>query len=180
MSKIKEIMNKSMMEKTLKRIAHEIIERNNDLESAVIVGIKRRGEPLAHRISNYINKFEGVSVPVGSIDITLYRDDLSVIDYHPIVRGTDLNFDINGKTVFLVDDVLFTGRTVRAALDELVDFGRPAAIRLIVLIDRGNRELPIKADYVGREIETTLNQRVEVKIKEIDKDDKIILIEGDK
>ena len=178
--KNREIMDKFMIEKTLKRIAHEIIEKNDNLSESVIVGIKRRGEPLAERLSKYIEKFSGIKIPVGSMDITLYRDDLSVIDYHPIVRGTELNFDINGKTIFLIDDVLFTGRTVRSALDELVDFGRPSAIRLVVLIDRGNRELPIRADYVGREIETYFNQRVEVKLTEIDGEDRVLLIEGDK
>ncbi len=169
------IMTANDMENTLKRITHEIIEKI-DLDNAVIVGIKRRGEILAKRINNCIEKFHGTKLKEGALDITLYRDDLSMIDYHPIIRGTELNFDINDKIIILVDDVLFTGRTVRSALDELVDFGRPSAIRLVVFIDRGNRELPIKPDFVGKEIQTNKGDMIEVHVKEIDGDDSVILI----
>ncbi len=169
------IMTANDMENTLKRITHEIIEKI-DLDNAVIVGIKRRGEILAKRINNCIEKFHGIKLKEGALDITLYRDDLSMIDYHPIIRGTELNFDINDKIIILVDDVLFTGRTVRSALDELVDFGRPSAIRLVVFIDRGNRELPIKPDFIGKEIQTNKGDMIEVHVKEIDGDDSVILI----
>jgi len=167
------------MQKTLVRIAHEIIERNKNAEDMVIVGIMNRGAHLAKRLANAIEQIEGVSVPVGNLDITLYRDDLSMISEQPVVQKTDLMFDITGKKVILVDDVLYTGRTVRAALTELIDFGRPQFIQLCVLIDRGFRELPIRADFVGKNIPTSQKESIEVHLEECDGVDEVVIMEHD-
>lgn len=171
-------MNEVQIYRTLRRISHEIIEKNKSLDNIAIVGIRTRGVFLAERISRNISQIENVILPVGILDITLYRDDLSLISEQPVVKETRLNFDINGKVVILVDDVLFTGRTIRCALDALIDFGRPRAIQLAVLIDRGHRELPIRADYVGKNIPTSLKEFVEVRVKEVDQKDEVVILEA--
>jgi pyrimidine operon attenuation protein/uracil phosphoribosyltransferase len=170
-------MDSDAMRRAITRIAHEIIEKNHGIENLVIVGIRTRGDSLARRIVERINKFEGTDLPLGVLDITLYRDDLQAIAQQPIVRTTEIPVDITGRVVVLVDDVLFTGRTVRAALAELIDYGRPKAIQLAVLIDRGHRELPIRADFVGKNVPTSHKETVTVKVKEIDGDDCVIIEE---
>lgn len=162
------IMSDEQITHALKRIAHQIIEKNDGCDNLVFFGIKRGGVPLAHRLASYIKEFEGASVPVFELDITLYRDDLSEVSETPIVKTNKLNFDVNGKTVILVDDVIFTGRTVRAALDAVTKEGRAALIQLAALIDRGHRELPIRADYVGKNVPTSLSETIIVKLEEID------------
>ncbi len=161
--------------RALTRIAHEIVERNGGVESLSLVGIQTRGDVLAERLRARIQEIEGTAVPLGTLDITLYRDDLTRIGYSPEVRRTELPFSIDDRVVVLVDDVLFTGRTIRAAMDALVDYGRPRAIRLAVLIDRGHRELPIRADYVGKNIPTALDEDVRVLLRERDGDEKALL-----
>ena len=161
------VLDAEGIKRTLKRISHEIVEKNQGIKDLAIIGIRSRGAFLAERIAKNIKEIEG-EVPVGALDITLYRDDLSEIAQQPVVHSTDIDFDVSGKKIILVDDVLFTGRTVRCALDELIDFGRPANIQLAVLIDRGHRELPIRPDFVGKNIPTSHKESVEVKIKETD------------
>lgn len=163
-----ELMNAADMQRALKRIAHQIIEHNHGAEQIVLLGIRRRGVPLAHALAENIKAIEGVSVPVGELDITLYRDDLSEIQSDPVVSGSDVTFGINGMDVVLVDDVLYTGRTARAALDATSACGRAASIQLAVLIDRGHRELPIRADYVGKNVPTSKSELIAVKVPEID------------
>ncbi len=162
------IMDDAAIERALVRIAHEIVERNKGVEDVVLIGIRRRGVPLAERLAAYISEFEGVSVPTGELDITLYRDDLTLRHDRPVVHETNVPFDVTGRVVVLVDDVLFTGRTIRAAMDALVDFGRPSAIQLTVLIDRGHRELPIRPDFVGKNVPTSRSELVEVKVPPVD------------
>jgi pyrimidine operon attenuation protein/uracil phosphoribosyltransferase len=174
----KEILNSKDIERALTRIAHEIIEKNKGIENLCLVGIQRGGVILAKRLASQIEFIEGRRIEVGALDITLYRDDLNIKKEQPVVKATDIPFLITDKTVVLVDDVLFTGRSIRAAMDALIDFGRPAFIQLAVLIDRGHRELPIKADYVGKNIPTSFNDQVEVYLKEEHKEDKVILITG--
>jgi pyrimidine operon attenuation protein/uracil phosphoribosyltransferase len=171
------IMDKEAVEKALVRIAHEILEKNKETKNLAIVGIRNRGEYLAYRIADNIKKISKHAVPLGILDITLYRDDLTEIAEQPVLKETIIDFDITGKKVVLVDDVLFTGRTIRCAMDQLVDFGRPAVIQLAVLIDRGHRELPIKADYVGKNVPTSANEVIEVRIKEADKIDEVVIYE---
>jgi pyrimidine operon attenuation protein/uracil phosphoribosyltransferase len=171
------IMDLDDMTRATKRIAHEIVEANKGVDDLVLIGIRRRGVPLAHRIVDAIKEFEGRSVPVGILDITLYRDDLQLVAKQPILRKTELPFDIDGKVVVLVDDVLYTGRTIRAAMDELIDFGRPKAIRLAVLIDRGHRELPIRADYVGKNVPTSSREIISVRFREEDGEDNVTVEE---
>jgi pyrimidine operon attenuation protein / uracil phosphoribosyltransferase len=163
--------------RTLTRVAHELIERNKGVEDLVLIGIKRRGYPLAQRIAKEIQKIEGVNVPVGSVDITLYRDDLSVLGDQPEVKQNSLNIEVKNKIVILVDDVLYTGRTARAAIDAVIHNGRPKIIQLAVLIDRGHRELPIRADYVGKNIPTSKNELVSVELTEIDGTDSVKIYE---
>ena len=171
-------MDKENISRAITRIAHEILEKNKGLEGLCLVGIRTRGVILAERIKKAIMQIEGQELPVGVLDITLYRDDLTLIDVAPVVRETQIAFDINDKRIILIDDVLYTGRTIRAALNALNDFGRPAGIQLAVLIDRGHRELPIRADYVGKNIPTSLSQNVKVVLEEIDeKPDQVIIIE---
>jgi pyrimidine operon attenuation protein/uracil phosphoribosyltransferase len=172
-----ELMDAGRLARTLARIAHEIVERHPDLERTALVGIRSRGVPLARRLAQAIAKGAGRAPRVGVLDITLYRDDLTSMAPNPVVRGTDIPFSIDGSDVVLVDDVLFTGRTVRAALDELIDFGRPARIELAVLVDRGHRELPIRADYVGRSLTTAREESVQVKLREQDGEDRVLLLE---
>jgi pyrimidine operon attenuation protein/uracil phosphoribosyltransferase len=155
------------------RISHEIVEKQAGTDGLVLIGIQRRGVPLAHRIAGAILEHEGVVVPVGALDITFYRDDLSLIAQQPVVKGTAIPFDLNGATVILVDDVLYTGRTIRSAMDALIDFGRPQAIRLAVLVDRGHRELPIRADHVGKNVPTSREELVKVQLEEIDGEDDV-------
>ena len=172
------IMDEDQIRRAVKRISHEIVERNQGLEEVVVVGIRRRGVYIAQRIAEYLQKIEGVEVPFGALDITLYRDDFEVtrnIQTRPVVGTTSIKTEITEKVIVLVDDVLFTGRTIRAALDELIDFGRPKQIQLAVLVDRGHREFPIKADYVGRNVPTSENELVEVRLTELDGVDEVLL-----
>ncbi len=171
------LMAADQIRRAVKRIAHEIVERNQGVEDLVVVGIRRRGVPLAERIAGYIDQIEGQTVPTGALDITLYRDDFQIITRQPQVGKTEINEDITDKIIILVDDVLSTGRTVRAALDELIDFGRPKQIQLAVLVDRGHREFPIKPDYVGKNVPTSETELVEVHLKEVDEEDEVILAE---
>lgn len=171
----KVIMDAQAIRRALKRIAHEIIERNKGVEDVILIGIRSRGVPLSQRVAEEIKKIEGVEVPVGVLDITLYRDDLSQLGYQAIVQGTEIPFDISGKTIVMVDDVLFTGRTVRAALDALIDMGRPKMIQLAVLVDRGHRELPIRADYIGKNVPTSSRETIVVKVSQIDEIDAVLI-----
>jgi pyrimidine operon attenuation protein / uracil phosphoribosyltransferase len=174
------IMDEKSIERTIVRLSHEIIERNKGVVNLVIVGVKTRGEYLARRIAKQIQNMEEANIPCGFIDITLYRDDLQTRRLeHPELKGTEIQFDVTDKHVILVDDVLYTGRTTRAALDELMDLGRPASIQLAVLIDRGHRELPIKADYVGKNVPTSVGEEVKVLLKEVDMKDEVLLIDTD-
>jgi pyrimidine operon attenuation protein/uracil phosphoribosyltransferase len=169
-------MDAARLGRTLTRIAHEILERHPRASSLALVGVRSRGVPLARRLARLIATAVGVEPAVGALDITLYRDDFTTLAPQPITRGTDILFSIDGRTVVLVDDVLFTGRTVRAALDQLIDFGRPARIELAVLVDRGHRELPIRADYVGRSLSTARDEAVEVRVREEDGRDEVVLV----
>ena len=169
----RQIMTADEIRRAIVRVSHEVVERQAGTDGLVIVGIQRRGVPLAERIVAAIAEHEGVALPVGALDITFYRDDLSLIAQQPIVKGTDIPFDLNGRTVVLVDDVLYTGRTIRAAMDALVDFGRPQAIRLAVLVDRGHRELPIRADHVGKNVPTSRDELVKVHLVEVDGEDAV-------
>lgn len=171
------IMDAQAIRRALIRVAHEIIEKNKGITNLVLVGIRTRGVPLAECLANEIEKIEGLRLPVGILDITLYRDDLSTLSYQPIVHQTQIPVDINGKTVVLVDDVLFTGRTVRAALDAIIDIGRPKTIQLAVLVDRGHRELPIRADYVGKNVPTSSKEVVNVQLMEIDQLEQVVIKE---
>lgn len=169
------IMDSEAIRRALVRIAHEIIEKNKGVEDVVIVGIRTRGVPLAQRIAAEINAIENCEMTVGMLDITLYRDDLSTLGYNPVVHGTYINFDLSGKHVVLVDDVLYTGRTIRAALDAVIDMGRPKTIQLAVLVDRGHKELPIRADYVGKNVPTSQKETIEVVLNEIDGTDEVYI-----
>lgn len=166
----KQILSADDIRRAVTRIAHEIAERNEGVHNVVLVGIRRRGVPLAHRIASTMADFEGTKVPVGVLDITLYRDDLAIRNPAPIVRSTDIPFDVSDRTVVMVDDVLYTGRTIRAALDALSDFGRPERIQCAVLVDRGHRELPIRADFVGKNVPTSRDEQIETRLQEIDED----------
>ncbi|WP_295357925.1 bifunctional pyr operon transcriptional regulator/uracil phosphoribosyltransferase PyrR [uncultured Succiniclasticum sp.] len=169
------IMDADGIRRALIRIAHEITEKNRGVENVALVGIRTRGVPLAARIAEEIQKIENVEVPVGSLDITLYRDDLTTMGYNPVIHGTEIDFDVTGKHIVLVDDVLYTGRTIRAALDAIIDMGRPNSIQLAVLIDRGHRELPIRADYAGKNVPTSRRETIEVALQEEGKEDEVIL-----
>lgn len=169
------IMDSEAIRRALVRIAHEIIEKNKGVEDVVIVGIRTRGVPLAQRIAAEINAIENCEMTVGMLDITLYRDDLSTLGYNPVVHGTDINFDLSGMHVVLVDDVLYTGRTIRAALDAVIDMGGPKTIQLAVLVDRGHKELPIRADYVGKNVPTSQKETIEVVLNEIDGTDEVYI-----
>jgi len=170
-------MSASEIDRTIVRLAHEIVEKNNGADNLGLVGIMRRGVPLAQRLAKILGRIEKSEVPVGTLDITLYRDDLSTIGHRPEVRKSTMEFDIQDKNIILVDDVLYTGRTTRAALDALFDHGRPRRIQLLVLIDRGHRELPIEAGFVGRKVHTTDNEIIEVKFQETDGAEKVLLVE---
>jgi pyrimidine operon attenuation protein/uracil phosphoribosyltransferase len=175
-----QVMDADRMSRALTRMSHEILERNRGLDEIALVGIRRRGVPLARRIARTLREINGDEVPTGALDITLYRDDLMrhPVGPQPVVRRTEIPFSIDERKILLVDDVLYTGRTIRAALDALIDFGRPRAIQLIVLVDRGHRELPIKADYVGKNLPTSSKQSVQVRLQEIDGVDEVV-IEGE-
>lgn len=170
-------MDRDAVERTLTRLAHEILERNKGASSLVIVGIRTRGEFIARRIAKKIEEIEQVKLKIGSLDITLYRDDLLGKLEQPEMKGTDILFDISGKNVILIDDVLYTGRTIRSALDGLIDLGRPKTIQLAVLIDRGHRELPIKAEYVGKNVPTSFGESIRVHLKEVDGEDEVLLMD---
>ncbi len=171
-------MSASEVERTLVRLAHQIMEKNNGVDDLVLVGLKRRGVPLADRLGKLITQIEKKPVAIGTLDITLYRDDLSTVGANPVIqKTTPLGVEIGNKNVILVDDVLYTGRTVRAAMDALFDHGRPRRVQLCVLIDRGHRELPIEAAFVGRTIQTTANEIVEVRVTEIDNEEQVVLVE---
>ena len=172
-----QLMSASEIDRTLVRLAHEVLERTQDLNKLAFIGIRRRGVPLAQRLARKIEQLEKLAVPVGTLDINLYRDDLTTVDIKPVVSGTEIPFPVQGKDIILMDDVLYTGRTVRAALDALFDHGRPARVQLLALIDRGWRELPIEARFIGRAVQTTENEIIEVKFEEIDGVEKVLLVE---
>jgi pyrimidine operon attenuation protein / uracil phosphoribosyltransferase len=172
-----QLMSASEIERTLVRLAHQIIEKNNGTDNLVLVGIKRRGVPLAQRLARIIERIENKPVPVGTLDITLYRDDLTTVDVKPVVHKQDIGTSINDMNVILIDDVLYTGRTTRAAMDALFEHGRPRRVQLLALIDRGRRELPIEAAFVGRHVQTTAREIIEVKLQESDNTEKVLLVE---
>jgi pyrimidine operon attenuation protein/uracil phosphoribosyltransferase len=173
----KVLMDEMAIKRALTRIAHEIIEKNKGVKDVALVGIRRRGGPLALRLAERIEQIEEVKVPVGVLDITLYRDDLTTLSEQPQIHRTEVYFDIRDKVIVLVDDVLYTGRTVRAALDALIDLGRPKCIQLAVLVDRGHRELPIKADFIGKNVPTSRREEISVMVREIDDKDEVVLKE---
>ena len=172
-----QLMDDKAIQRAITRISHEIIEKNKGIEDVVLVGIKTRGVPISNRISDKIEKIEGKKINTGEIDITLYRDDLKQIDIEPVLNGSNISFNIDDKIVILVDDVLYTGRTVRSALDAIMDIGRPKAIQLAVLVDRGHRELPIRADYVGKNVPTSKHEIISVKLQEVDLEDSVTIKE---
>ncbi len=171
----RQIMTADDVRRAVVRISHEIVEKHGGTDRLAIVGVQRRGVPLARRVVDAIEEHEGVRPPIGALDITFYRDDLSMVAHQPIVKGTDLPFDVNGLTIVIVDDVLYTGRTARAAMDALMDFGRPSAIRLAVLVDRGHRELPIRADHVGKNVPTSRDEVIRVHVTEFDGADEVVI-----
>jgi pyrimidine operon attenuation protein / uracil phosphoribosyltransferase len=173
----RQLMSASEIDRTLVRLAHEVLEKTDDLDQLAFVGIKRRGVPLAQRLAAKIGSLEGLTIPVGVLDINLYRDDLSTVGDAPVFHAKQIDFPVTGKDIVLMDDVLYTGRTVRSALDALFDHGRPSRVQLLVLIDRGHRELPIEARYVGRMVQTSANEIIEVKVREIDNQEKVMLVE---
>ena len=172
-----QLMSASEIDRTLVRLAHEVLEKTKDLDLLAFIGIRRRGVPLAQRLARKIEALENRKIPSGILDIKLYRDDLTTVDIKPVVSSTDIPFSVQGKDIILVDDVLYTGRTVRAALDALFDHGRPSRVQLLVLIDRGHRELPIEARFVGRAVQTSDLEIIEVKFQEVDGMEKVLLVE---
>jgi pyrimidine operon attenuation protein / uracil phosphoribosyltransferase len=172
-----QLMSASEIDRTLVRLAHEILERTSDLDKLAFIGIRRRGVPLAQRLAKKIEDLERRKVPVGILDINLYRDDLSTVSHQPVLNATDIPFEVTGKYIILMDDVLYTGRTIRAALDALFDQGRAARVQLLVLIDRGHREIPIEAQFVGRMVQTTDSEIIEVNFQEIDGLEKVLMVE---
>ncbi len=172
-----QLMSASEIDRTMVRLAHEILENSTDIGNLAFIGIRRRGVPIAQRLAKKIESLEKCAIPVGLLDINLYRDDLSTVGHKPVVSGTEIPFSVQGKDIILMDDVLYTGRTIRAALDALFDHGRPARVQLLALIDRGHRELPIQARFVGRVVQTSSTEIVEVKFQEIDEMDKVLLVE---
>lgn len=172
-----QLMSASEIDRTLVRLTHEVLEKAGDPSKLAFIGIRRRGVPMAERLARKIESLENIRIPVGAIDITLYRDDLSTVGPKPVVSGTQIEFPVTGKDVILMDDVLYTGRTVRAALDALFEHGRPSRVQLLVLIDRGHRELPIEAQFIGRKVPTSSREVIEVKFQEIDGVEKVMLAE---
>ena len=172
-----QLMSASEIDRTLVRLAHEILEKSKDLDALAFIGIRRRGVPMAQRLARKIEALEKRIIPVGTLDINLYRDDLTTVDIKHVVSATEISFPVHGKDIILMDDVLYTGRTIRAALDALFDHGRPARVQLLVLIDRGHRELPIEARFIGRTVQTTADEIIEVKFREIDEMEKVLLCE---
>lgn len=180
MTEIKaQVMDEENIRRALYRLSHEITENNKGTADLLLVGIRSRGVPLANRLADFIKQTEGSTIPVGILDITFYRDDLSLISNQPVIHRTEMPENISNKKVILIDDVLFTGRTVRAAMDAIMDLGRPATIQLAVLIDRGHRELPIRADFVGKNVPTAKREVVQVKLKEIDGEDRVLILENE-
>lgn len=171
------LLDEKAIERTLTRVAHEIIEKNKGVENIILVGVKRRGVPIAQRLSNLIQQIEGIKLPIGSVDITLYRDDLTSLNQQPVLNNSDLGIDVRGKKIILVDDVLYTGRTARAAIDAIIAKGRPQMIQLAVLVDRGHRELPIRADYVGKNIPTSGKEMISVELLEVDGKNSVCIYE---
>lgn len=172
-----QLMTATEIDRTLQRLAHEIVEKSGGTEDVILVGIRRRGVPLSQRLAAVIQGFSGKEVPVGSLDITLYRDDLSTIATQPVVHASEIPFSVDDKVLILVDDVLYTGRTIRAAMNGLFDLGRPRRIQLCALIDRGHRELPIEATFVGRHVQTTDREIIEVRLNEVDREERVMMIE---
>ena len=170
-------MSATEIDRTLQRVAHEIVERSGGTANLALIGVRRRGVPLANRIAQAMREIDRVEVPVGTLDITLYRDDLSKVAAHPVIQSSDINFSVDDKDLILVDDVLYTGRTTRAAMNALFDLGRPRSLRLCVLIDRGHRQMPIEASFVGRMVQTSDSEIIEVKLREIDQDERVILVD---
>jgi pyrimidine operon attenuation protein/uracil phosphoribosyltransferase len=170
-------MSATEIDRTLQRVAHEIVERSGGTANLALIGVRRRGVPLANRIAKAMREIDRVEVPVGTLDITLYRDDLSKVAAHPVIQSSDINFSVDDKDLILVDDVLYTGRTARAAMNALFDLGRPRSLRLCVLIDRGHREMPIEASFVGRMVQTSDSEIIEVKLREIDNEERVILVD---
>ncbi len=174
------LMDEASVERAIVRISHEIIEHNKGLDNIALIGIQRRGVSIAKKIRDYLESIENVKVPMGILDITFYRDDLSTLAAHPVVNGTHIPFDVNGTKIVLVDDVLYTGRTIRSAIDNIFDMGRPSCIQLVELIDRGHRQLPFKADYVGKNVPTSETEQIEVQFEDVDGSTKVLLIKEDK
>jgi pyrimidine operon attenuation protein/uracil phosphoribosyltransferase len=172
-----QLMSATEIDRTLQRVAHEIVERSGGTANLALIGVRRRGVPLANRIAKAMREIDRVEVPVGTLDITLYRDDLSKVAAHPVIQSSDINFSVDDKDLILVDDVLYTGRTARAAMNALFDLGRPRSLRLCVLIDRGHREMPIEASFVGRMVQTSDSEIIEVKLREIDNEERVILVD---
>ena len=173
----RQLLSAEEISRTLNRLAHEIVEKSGGAKDLALIGIRRRGVPISERLAKAIRGFAHVDVPVGTLDITLYRDDLSTIGSQPVVQSTDINFAVDDRDLVVVDDVLYTGRTIRAAMNGLFDLGRPRRIRLCVLIDRGHRELPVEASFIGRNVETSDTEIVEVRLQEVDGEDRVILVD---
>jgi pyrimidine operon attenuation protein/uracil phosphoribosyltransferase len=173
----RQLMAPEEIERTLQRLAHEIVEKSGGTSNVVLIGVRRRGVPLANRLAKTIKGFSNVDVPVGTLDITLYRDDLSTVAPQPVVQSTEIPFVVDDRDIVLVDDVLYTGRTARAAMNGLFDLGRPKSIRMLVLIDRGHRELPIEATFIGRTVTTSDSEIIEVRLHEIDKEERVMLVD---
>ena len=174
------LMDEAAVERAIIRISHEIIEHNKGLDNIALIGIQRRGVSIAKKIRDYLESIENVKVPMGILDITFYRDDLSMLASHPVVNGTHIPFDVNGTKIVLVDDVLYTGRTIRSAIENIFDMGRPSCIQLVELIDRGHRQLPFKADYVGKNVPTSESELVDVQFEDVDGVTQVLLIKEDK
>jgi len=172
-----QLMSATEVDRTLQRLAHEIVEKSGGTKNLALIGVRRRGVPLSQRIAQAMREIDGVEVPVGTLDITLYRDDLSKVAAHPVLQSSDIAFSVDDKDLILVDDVLYTGRTIRAAMNALFDLGRPRSVRLCVLIDRGHREMPIEASFVGRMVQTSNTEIIEVRLREVDKEERVVLVE---